>query len=228
MKQNWILLATATLTSFTALGCAGPRMVPPGDVAEDSRTLDVQGRKNASGALVKEDFQLGEWKVQNVNRKWGKSSSVGIGGYSSEKTKTGYSYELAASQVWKGACSAIKSEKGVGNFSWGKSALVCECTAGDETVISRLAGTDAKKHTEGEVELGAVTWKASVVDATDKSNLTGAPPGYRFDENGAPRAAVETLHPGKVWLKTELTDAQAEGVSCISAGLMLYVPPSDF
>lgn len=226
IKQN-LSLVLGVMGLVGLAGCAGPRMVAPRDIATGSKTLEVADRSMASGAFVNEDFKLGSWKVTEVDRDWSGKSGFSVGGYGASSTKTGFSYQLEASHKWKGACAAVKSEKGFGNFSWGASTLVCECKAGDTSALVKLAGKDAKKHTEGEVTLGAATLKISLVEETDGSNFTGMPAGYRADKDAKPAGAVEVLKPGRVWLAADMSPSDSEALSCVFVGLMLYVPPSD-
>jgi len=218
--------AAATLS-----GCSGPRMVAPADVASGSRVLAVQGRKNATGAFVNESFALGSWKVSNVDRDWKSKSSFSVAGYGASKTKTGYTYDLEATSKWSGSCAALKKEKGggLGGFSVavGESNLVCECKNGDKSASAQLSGPNAKKHDQGQITWGDSALQLSIVEEASGSNLTGEPAGYRADRGGKAAGAVELLHPGQVWLANDLDAASSEALSCVFAGLMLYVPPDN-
>jgi len=65
-EMGRLILAGAMLGG--ASGCATPRMAPPADVVEATESLTTTGHKRASGALVNESFQLGEYEVTNVDR----------------------------------------------------------------------------------------------------------------------------------------------------------------
>jgi hypothetical protein len=228
VDYKYFSVASALLAVPHVVACAGPRMVPPADLAQGSDVLSVQNRSSASGAFVNESFDLGRFKVQKVDRDWGKNSSLGIGGYSASQTKTGYSFELAASSTWLGACSSLSSEKGAGGFSFGgKSQLVCECKQGEQSATAKLEGSDVKNHTSGELNWGERKLKLAAVTDTDMTNLTGGPAGYRADEEDKLLGAVEVLRPGQVWLSEGLDAPTGEALSCVFAGFMLYQPPSD-
>src|ERR1043165_5708156 len=47
-------LGSLALAGLGLLGCAGPRMVAPKDVAQGSQTLEVADRSSMSGSLVDE------------------------------------------------------------------------------------------------------------------------------------------------------------------------------
>lgn len=233
-KHGWCTTNTVAsvglsmLGGLLASGCGGgPRMTAPPEFAEGSRTLEVQERSRASGALANESFKIGDWQISDVDRDWNSSGGFSVAGYGSDKKKTGYGYRLKASQTWEGACASLREEKGVGNVSWGNSNLACECTAGSTKVQAVLTGNDKKRLDGGEGTLGDQTLRLSLVEETEGMNLTGAAAGYRLDRGEEPVAAVETLYPGRVWLTEGVDGSEAEAVSCLFAGLMLYVPPSD-
>src|ERR1043165_2812385 len=87
--------------SFLLAPCAGPRMVPPSDVARGS-VLDVKNRSKASGAFVNEGFEVGSYKVAKVDRSWVHGNGFGAGPYSTLRSTAGYTYELqGGAQAWK-------------------------------------------------------------------------------------------------------------------------------
>ena len=67
----------------------------------------------------------------------------------------------------------------------------------------------------------------STVNETDKSNFSSSPAGFRFDGAEGSVGAVEILRPGRVWLNERLPETERPPVACLSAGLMLYQPPSN-
>src|SRR5690606_6809923 len=130
---------------------------------------------------------------------------------------------------WQGACAAVNKEKSAGALSWGgESEVVCECESGSAKGVARLGGKDPKRHDQGEIELAGKKLTVALVDSTDKGNLTGRAAGYRVDGEQGAVGAVETLHPGQVWLAKDLSEPDAETLSCLFAGWMLYRAPSDF
>jgi hypothetical protein len=215
-------------------GCAGPRMVPPGEVAKGSQVLEVADRSSMTGALANESFKLGSFEVVDVDRDWNKSSGFGVGGYSKESTTTGYSYGLkGGGAAWTGACASKADSQGVavlgGQAAWGKTSITCECKNAGTTVsvVLKNESPNSSHGMSGELTTGGAKYKVSEVTETDKSNFTSGPAGFRFDGDAGSVGAVEVLRPGRVWLNERLPEAERTPVACLSAGLMLYQPPSD-
>lgn len=221
------MILGVTVLGFVA-GCAGPRMVAPADVSKGSQVLEATERSAASGALVDESFKLGGFDVADVDRDWNSSSGFGVAGYSKKTTTAGYTYTLKGKgQTWKGMCAARGGKQGVSlmggsEASWGKTSITCECKNADATATVELHDS-----ANGELTSGDAKYKVSAVDETDKSNLTGSPAGFRYDSDEGSIGAVEILRPGRVWLNERLPEAERPPVACLSAGLMLYVPPKD-
>src|SRR5690606_30348544 len=105
---QWVLVGSL------AVGCAGPRMVPPADVAEGARVLETKDRSSASGMLVDESFTLDKYAVTEVDRDATSKSSFSIGGYGKSSTTTGYTYVFAAgSTKYKAGCGSVSKKQGV-------------------------------------------------------------------------------------------------------------------
>ena len=219
---------------FAALGCAGPRMVAPEDVSQGSQVLEVTDRSSMSGSLVNESFKLGSFDVSDVDRDWNKKSSFSVVGYSNATTTTGYSYKVkSGAGAWEGSCASSANDKGVkvmgGSVDWGSTKLTCECKQGgtSASVVLNSNSPDNSKNSAGALTVGDAKYKVSPVNTTDKSNLGSGAAGFRYDSAEGALGAVEVLRPGRVWLNARLPEAQRMPVACVSAGLMLYQPPSD-
>jgi hypothetical protein len=217
--------------SLLLAACAGPRMVPPSDVAQGA-VLDVKNRSKASGAFVNEAFELGTYKVAKVDRSWVHGNGFGAGPYSTLRSTAGYTYELqGGAQAWKGTCAISKDEKNVklgGGLAFGgsKASLTCECAEGSR--IGHLDLTrDRSGNFEGKVTPAAQAYAFTVVKETDKKYWGGEPAGYRFDGTDGARGAVEMMHPGRIWYTEKMAEAEREPGTCLLAGLMLYKEPAD-
>lgn len=215
-------------------GCAGPRMVAPDDVAEGSEVLEVRDRSSLSGSFVNESFKLGPFAVTDVDRDWNKQKSFSVAGYSNATTTTGYSFRLKRGEAaWSGSCASSANEKGVkvlgGSVDWGKTKITCECKQGDASaaIVLNADSPDSNQSAAGELRVGAAKYKVSPVNDTDKSNFMVGAAGFRFDGEDGAVGAVEVLRPGRVWLDQRLPEEQRLPVACVSAGLMLYQPPSE-
>jgi hypothetical protein len=218
----------------TLAGCAGPRMVPPQDVARGSQVLEVADRSSMSGSLVNESFKLGSFAVTDVDRDWNKKSGFSVAGYSNDTTTTGYSFKLKGGDAaWNGSCASSANDKGVhvmgGSVDWGKTKITCECKQGgaSASIVLNSGSPESNKNAAGELGVGDAKYKVSAVNDTDKSNLGSGAAGFRFDGDDGAIGAVEVLHPGRLWLQPRLPEAQRLPVACLSAGLMLYQPPSE-
>jgi hypothetical protein len=236
-KRDMTRLGWLMLSGLGLVGCAGPRMVAPHDVAQGSQTLEVSERSSMTGSLVNESFKLGSFAVTDVDRNWNKKSGFSVVGYSNDTTTTGYSYKLqGGAAAWEGSCASSANKKGLGilggEASWGSSSITCQCKSGGTTasVVLKADSPDASaaKKMGGDLSTGGETkYKVSAVSETDKSNLTDSPAGFRFDGTDGAVGAVEILRPGRVWLNERLPEAERPPVACLSAGLMLYQAPSE-
>jgi hypothetical protein len=233
MKSR-VLGAMSVVVGFGAAGCAGPRMVAPADVAKGSQILEVTDRSAMTGSLANESFKLGSFDVSDVDRDWNKKSSFSVVGYSDATTTTGYSYKLkAGGAAWDGSCASSASEQGVrvlgGSVDWGKTRITCECKQAGATasVVLNSNSPDSEKNAAGVLTVGDSKYKVSAVNETDSTNLTSGAVGFRYDGQDGAMGAVEVMRPGRVWLKTGLPEPLRLPVACVSAGLMLYQPPSD-
>lgn len=202
-------------------------MVPPADVAEGARVLETKDRSSASGSFVDESFTLDKYAVSEVDRDATSKSSFSIGGYGKSSTTTGYTYQFAAgSDKYNGGCGSVSKQQGVSlgggsAVDWGSTEVTCECGAGNSL---KLVGNGDS--VTGTVSLGEDKYTLTPVEETDKSSFGSGPAGFRVDADGKPQGAVETLHPGRVWLSKGVEGQVADKLSCLFVGLMLYVPPS--
>jgi len=199
------LVSGAVVVGLGAAGCAGPRMVPPGDVVKDSQVLEVADRSSMTGSLVNESFKLGSFAVTDVDRDWNKKSGFSVGGYSNDTTTTGYSYKVKGSGgAWDGSCASSAKKQGVavlgGSVDWGKTSITCECKQGGSTasLVLKSDSPDSSKGSSGELTAGGAKYKVAAVNETDKSNLGSSPAethatGKRW---GSGRRELSQTRPG--------------------------------
>jgi hypothetical protein len=232
--KSLVSSAVSLTLGLSAVACAGPRMVAPEDVAQGSQVLEVTDRSSMSGSLVNESFKLGSFAVSDVDRDWNKKSSFSVVGYSNATTTTGYSYKLkGGAGAWDGSCASSANDKGVkvmgGSVDWGSTKITCECKQGgtSASVVLHASSPDSDKNSAGLLKVGDAKYKVSSVNATDKTNLGSGAPGFRYDGDDGALGAVEVLRPGRVWLNARLPEAERLPVACVSAGLMLYQPPTE-
>ena len=212
--------ATPWLSSVLLIGCTGPRMAPPADVASASEVLAVSDRTRWSGQFVNEGFKLGNYDVVDVDRAWSSTSGSGFGPWSKETKTTGFSYALAAGgKKLPGKCSSVSSSQAVGGFSWGHMKIACACDG--EEGNSELVMTDKGRT----LKVRDTEYKLEPVHALAGGGTLADPTGFRADGD-QPLGAVEVMHPGQIWLKKGLDDATRATTTCIFVGLMLYKAPS--
>lgn len=217
-----------------AVGCAGPRMIAPADVVAGSDTFEATDRSRASGLLADESFVLGPYKVSEVSRDANSTRSFTSGDVEDSKTTTRYEYNFEAQTgILQGVCASNAQRKNVdlgdgAAIDWGKMALTCECVGvenlGPATIEVR--GNDNRSK-GGTVRLGTEVFHVKPITEQDGVSFHGGPAGFRVDSEGGHLGAVETLYPGKVWIARGTEPERAAQLSCLFAGLMLYLPPSD-
>ncbi len=222
--RPWSLLGAVL---GAAVGCSTPRMAPPADVVDATETLTTIGRKRASGALVNEGFQLGEYDVVNVDRKSEKSRGVGVGPWSRTTKTNGFTYELVAGESkLAGMCAAKSSSQGIGSatgsINWSSLEMACAC--GDDDGNAELAMTGDERW----LKVMGEEYTLEPIYALENGKKGSNPSGFRADnEDKEVLGAVEVVHPGQVWVKKGIDEAKQARIACVFAGLMLYQPPSD-
>lgn len=222
-----IRLAYLSLPLFTVAclaGCTPQRMSAPPDVVKASKELPITNRSAWSG-MGKEEFGIGDYKVQDVDRKWTRTKGAGIGGFSKQSTSGGYSFALAGQgPALRGTCETASAEKSVGlpgGVSLSKQQQRVSCSCDQASVVleaknKKYGGT--LKTSQGSYQLGAIYEREAGPRST-------SPTGYRVDGEG-PIGAVDVLNPGRVWVSTAVPDTERKELACIFAGLMLYRPPT--
>src|SRR5262245_52633742 len=98
-KLMCLVLATA------AFGCATAQMTVPPEVAKDTDVIAATDRSSGSGLLVDESFKLGKLSIDEVDRDWDSTSSLGVLSFSKDRTSGGYSYLVkGAGSDLQGGC----------------------------------------------------------------------------------------------------------------------------
>ncbi len=229
VKTNPSWPFTASLILLAA--CAQPRMDPPEDVAKGA-VLEAKNRSRASGALIKEDFDLGPYKVAKVDRSWIHGKGSGFGDYSDHGSHATYSYELqGGARAWKGTCALTKDEKsyklGRGmSLGESKAGLSCGCADGSRTGRIELTRGPSGEFA-GSLSPVGQTYVLHPLEETEGQYFGREPVGYRFDGTDGPRGAVEMLKPGRIWFTEKMSGAEREPGACLLAGLMLYNEPDN-
>ena len=231
MVCNW--QRTVLVAALLAAGCSTTaRMVVPADVAQGLDVIKVTDRSAWSGALADESFKMGPYKVEDVDRDWDHSSQVSVFNFSSGKTEGGYTFVFETKGgSFKGQCTTEAKETGFDlfggiSFEDRVAKLGCRCIEGKEQVARVVLSAGTGSAYGGTVETGGGSYAIEALYEREGTLNTGEPSGYRVDGDG-PVGAVEVLKPGRVWLGRSVEQTERAQLSCLFAGLMLYMPPRD-
>jgi hypothetical protein len=213
-------------------GCTVQQMALPADVAQASEALPISDRSGWSGAFVDESFNLGNYRVSDVDRKWDSTRSSHFFNRSASSTSGGYTFKLAGDgNALDGECATEAREHGA-SFAGGISfsALVAKlgCNCGDASGNAELeleAGNGA--HYEGTLKTSGGEFHVSTIHEREGGTSSVEPTGYRVDGSNGPVGAVDVLNTGRAWLSKTLAGRARAEVACTFAGLLLYKPPSD-
>jgi hypothetical protein len=224
-----LLGACAALLSACGTGWG---MAVPADVVGTSDELPVKNRSSWSGALANESFELGSYKVADVDRKWNSTRSSSLFGFDSKKTQGGYGYKLTGGSVpLVGGCATESAQKGAslgGGLEFSKlvAKLGCSCK-GERGEATLTLDASTTQQFSGEVKGEGYRHRIAAITARENGRMPSRDPlGYRVDGEG-PIGAVGVVKPGRVWLSKALDAQQREELACLFAGLMLYEPPKE-
>ncbi|MDT8998661.1 hypothetical protein RQP53_05190 [Paucibacter sp. APW11] len=231
-------LIALPIATVVLAGCASNplRMAKPPELAGRAAVLEVSDRSSARGLLVDESFKLGSDQVSQVKRDWDSGGGLAIGPLSTRQQREGFRYRYLGREDWDAQCEYTSQERGLQLFKSlaledNKAHLSCACRSGSEQVQIDL--DDEWKPLQGSARIGSSSYRISQIAERRTVNgmaveqgLKSPALGYRLDDaaRGQSVAAVEVLHPGRVWLAHQLPASEREPLACLMAGLMLYGP----
>jgi hypothetical protein len=210
-------------------GCGSPHMVVPADVGPATDEVHVEGRSQASGMFVNEDFKMGDLAVAHVSRGGKSTSKFGAFGAFKSDSSTGYSYDIVSgSGTLHGECVSEASEGGfsLGSLTASNKMAKLGCACGNDAAPAASVVMEASTTSDygGTMKAGDATYQVKAINDREGGMSSGGPAGYRVDGSGV-TAAVDVLGPGRAWLAKSLEGDQRTDVTCVLAGLMLYKPP---
>jgi hypothetical protein len=224
-----------------ATGCiVGLRMQPPEDLVGVSEVLEVTGRSQfGRGLLTSEGFDLGPYRVSDVDRDWNKvrGAAKDLWFVEGRKLETenvgGYSFAFGTPEgPLAGVCeTAVLSKRyKFGSWSVGEDTqtLGCMCQHGGN-VLSSLVVVDAKAGTQwdGWLELGGITYQVKGHRRLEGNKTSAGPAGYRFEgAESPPLGAVDIMNPGRVWLHERLSQEDRAAAGCVAAAILLEPRPA--
>jgi hypothetical protein len=232
-------IALTCLTVWVAGCTTSLRMQTSPDITTGADELVVTGgRGPVRSALVTEDFSIGPYRVEGVDRSWGRSTSKADGDVRNTVrtvetvTRTGYRYTTKSpgGQATEGQCTvrweaaATTDKRIVEHTTTERSeALVCTCATGGAVEMARGRGDRAFT---GAITRGASTYGLTEIFETRTGHTVwDGSVGFRVDREGENVAAIELLRPGRIWLKQRLDTPARDDLACVLAGLLLYEPP---
>jgi hypothetical protein len=205
-------------------------MVVPGDIA-GTEMLEVTERSSFSGALADESFKLGPYDVTDVDRDWKSTSSLGVLGFESEKSTSGYGFHVkrGGSDVAAGCVTESGGDStslGAG-IEIGSSFAKLGCTCGEAASgVKVVVSAQTEKEYGGELVTRKGKYRVTAIYEASGMVSNGDPTGYRVDGDSA-IGAVEVLRPGRAYFKKGLPLEEHADLACLYAGLLLYEPPKD-
>jgi hypothetical protein len=136
-----------------------------------------------------------------------------------------YRFRGGADRTLVGKCAPAVAEK-AGEFSVSDmmEGVGCTCQKGTKSV-SHLFVEDLAGEYGGPIVVGEVEVRATGVYKLANDKKLDTPAGYRVDDESGPVGAVEVV-PGKAnaWIRGDLRALDRQGLACLFAGLMLYIP----
>jgi len=221
--------ASALLFALLLSACAIPtaRMPTPGDLASAADVLEVAHRSRASGLLVDESFDIGPYQVRRVKRGISASQGASIGALSTESGRQSFRYEFKGQQDWQGHCELRTRDNGFQatqslRLEDSRANLQCSCTSPTREVHLQLS--DQGRSVQGSMTLDSSRHAMQQERfGLGDGGLRAPAMGYRVESpEGRTMAAVEVLHPGRIWQQRDLPLEQREPQACLFSGLMLY------
>lgn len=218
----------AYLALLTGIACTPLKMAVPADMAKDADTIQVTDRSRMTGSLANESFKMLPYEISNVNRKWNSSENKAALVFSSAEAKTGYSF------TFKGPAGEAKAQCGSQSNQENTSVLGFDITSSRDAIgcVCEGAGASAKMQIKaengdkygGQVVAHTANLTVAAVMKYDNGMQAHDPVGYEFrGENLV--GAVEVAMPGRLWLSKNVDDQVRADLACLSAGLLLYLPP---
>jgi hypothetical protein len=220
------------LIASLATGCEAARMAVPADIASASEELAITDRSSWTGALADESFNLGSYKVADVDRKWDSKETTSLGAMESTTSAGGYKFKLIGGVgPLDGVCESENRGRSAdlgGGLSFGSmvAKLVCRCSDASGAAELSVEASTANAY-EGVLKRADGALHVRSINEREGGGDTHDPTGYRVDGEGAPLGAVDVMGKGRVWISKTLQGHQRDELACLFAGLLLYQAPKE-
>jgi hypothetical protein len=203
-------------------------MAVPPDIAPATESVPVEGRSQASGLFVNEDFKIGPFQVTNVARGAKHSSKFGAFGAFKSSEESAFSFDLKRGETsLHGECRYEGSEGGaiLGDLTIGNEhkKLACACGNEEAPIASVVMTAATLSKYGGTLKAHDSSYDLQAIYDREGAASDGNPAGYRVDGDGV-QGAVDVLGPGRVWLAKTLEGDRRTDVTCVFAGLLLFKP----
>lgn len=222
----------AAMIALATAGCTPARIAVPNDIATESDVIPVTDRSRVSGALADESMSIGPYRVSEVDRKWTTTAGWSVLGFGSSTSTGGYAYAFKApGGAARGECTTGVDSRGTaagaGDIMIGvrsrTSQLACKCTGATTNAELLLEGT-AANNLNGRAEARGEKYTVEAISTLEGGASLAEPIGFQMRASGAAAGAVETIHPGRLWLARTLPAPAKDDLACLVAGLLLFKP----
>ena len=229
MITRWV---PAILVAVASAGCTPVHIAVPNDIATEADVIPVTDRSRVSGAIADESMSIGPYRVSEVDRKWTTTAGWSVLGFGTSSSTGGYAYAFKApGGAARGECStgvdSSGSAVGVGDIVVGTrsrtSRLACKCTGATNAEL--LVEGAAVNKLSGQAEARGQKYTVEAISTLEGGASLAEPMGFQMRASGAAAGAVETIHPGRLWLVRSLPEPARDDLACLVAGLLLYKPP---
>lgn len=228
MNQHLALALAFSLAS----GCAATRMAVPADITTASEELAITERSSWTGALADESFNLGPYKVVDVDRKWNSKRTSSLGAFESTRSSGGYSWKLTGGESeLSGVCETENRGKNADlgdGLSFGSSVANLGCSCNDATARAELLlQASTAQGYDGAFKRSTDSAHVRAIIEREGGGESSDPTGYRVDGDSAPLGAVDVMGKGRVWISKTLQGRERAELACVFAGLLLYQAPKE-
>ncbi len=220
-NAGWIWGATA----LALAGCGGPPALQAPDGIDGVEALPVE-RPRSSSSLGKQQWKVGEYEIQDVDREGTKKKSSGVGGYSSGKTKGGFKFTVIAPKGGKVAfeCETQSKEKGSalgGGMSLGWSWQSMSCQAGDSGKLT-IEPPEKDGDPVGTLDSGLGELKITPLHELSNGKTQRKPAGFLFEHaESGPVAAMDVNGLGVLHLSGD--GAKEDPPVVVGAGIAMLL-----
>jgi hypothetical protein len=218
----------ACLALLTGVACTPLKMAVPADLAKDADTIQVTDRSRMTGSLANETFKMLPYEITNVDRKWNSSQNNAALVYTSAEAKTGYSFTFKGpAGEAKAQCGSQSNQENASvlgfDINSSRDAIGCVCEGAGASAKMQIKSENGDRY-GGQVVAHTANLTITAVMRYDNGMQAHDPVGYEFHGENLV-GAVEVAMPGRLWLSKNVDDQVRADLACLSAGLLLYLPP---